>query len=124
MKKKSKKLTARQKAVNRIKKRLETLKKKGVALKLKPTKKNIEEILKANKMKISDGNMKKTVDDFVKDAQMISREDAKRIKKQLNVKRIEDVRKLTGKELHDKIADLKDDGEDQAAEEVLEAYGY
>ena len=124
MKKKSKKLTARQKAVNRIKKRLETLKKKGVALKLKPTKKNIEEILKANKMKISDGNMKKTVDDFVKDAQMISREDAKRIKKQLNVKKIEDVRKLTGKELHDKIADLKDDGYDQAAEEVLEAYGY
>ena len=124
MKKKSKRLTARQKAVNRIKKRLETLKKKGVALKLKPTKKNIEEILKANKMKISDGNMKKTVDDFVKDAQMISREDAKRIKKQLNVKRIEDVRKLTGKELHDKIADLKDDGYDQAADEVLEAYGY
>lgn len=124
MKKKSKKLTARQKAVNRIKKRLETLKKKGVALKLKPTKKNIEEILKANKMKISDGNMKKTVDDFVKDAQMISKEDAKRIKKQLNVKRIEDVRKLTGKELHDKIAELKDDGEDQAADEVLEAYGY
>ena len=124
MKKKTKKLTARQKAVNRIKKRLDTLKKKGVALKLKPTKKNIEEILKANKMKISDGNMKKTVDDFVKDAQMISREDAKRIKKQLNVKRIEDVRKLSGKELHDKIADLKDDGYDQAAEEVLEAYGY
>lgn len=124
MKKKTKKLTARQKAVNRIKKRLETLKKKGVALKLKPTKKNIEEVLKANKMKISDGNMKKTVDDFVKDAQMISREDAKRIKKQLNVKRIEDVRKLSGKELHDKIADLKDNNEDQAAEEVLEAYGY
>lgn len=124
MKKKSKKLTARQKAVNRIKKRLETLKKKGVALKLKPTKKNIEEILKANKMKISDGNMKKTVDDFVQDAQMISREDAKKIKKQLNVKKIEDVRKLTGKELHDKIADLKDDGDDQAAKEVLEAYGY
>lgn len=124
MKKKTKKLTARQKAVNRIKKRLDTLKKKGIALKLKPTKKNIKEVLKANKIKISDGNMKKTVDEFVQDAQMISREKAKEIKKQLNVRKIEDVRKLSGQQLHDKIAELKDNDEDDAAEEVLEAYGY
>ena len=120
---KKRKLTTRQKAINRIQRRLKTLEKNGVTIKVKPTKKNIEEILKANQVKITKNNANGVVKEFVDDAQYTTRETAKEIKKTFGLSKISDVQKLTGQELHDKFAEAFDEDED-LGDEVLSAYGY
>lgn len=120
---KKRKLTTRQKAINRIQRRLKTLEKNGVTIKVKPTKKNIEEILKANQVKITKNNANGVVKEFVDDAQYTTRETAKEIKKTFGLSKISDVQKLTGQELHNKFAEAFDEDED-LGDEVLSAYGY
>lgn len=114
----------RDKAINAIQRRLKTLKKKGVALKIKPTKKNINEILRANHLNIDKNNQKAIKDQFVNDMQMITKDEAKSIKKKLGLTKYSDVQKIKGQQLHDIIADMYDNGEDVEADEVLAAYGY
>lgn len=119
-----KKLTARQKAVNRIQRRLRTKQKQGHPLNVVPTKKNIEEILKSQHIRVTDKNINDVVDSVVQKSEKISRQDAKKIKKLLDKKTIKDVYDMTGMELHDKIKELYDEDEDDDAEEILAAYGY
>lgn len=124
---KKKKLTSRQRAVNRIYRRLNTLDQKGVHLKIKPTKQNIEETLKANNKKITKNNMNDIVNEFVEDAQSIKRQKAKEIKKLLGFKKLGDVQEMSGMEMHDTIKKLYDNNQDETADaiiEVLESYGY
>lgn len=126
---KKRKLTTRQKVINRIKRRLKTLEKQGVSLRIKPTKQNIDEILKANLKgeKITKENAKMLADDFVKSAQVVDKTKAKQIKKELGFKSYKDVQEMSGQELHDTIKKLYDEGYDDEADnivEALEAYGY
>ena len=118
-----KKLTPKQKAINRIQRRLKTLERNGNATKIKPTKKNIEEILKNNKIKVTDKNINQVVNDTVK-ATTYHINDARKVKQILNKKTVADVRALTGAQLHDIIADLYDNNLDTEADEILDAYGY
>lgn len=121
---KKKKLTARQKAINRIQRRLKTKQKRGQPLNVVPTKKNIEEILKSQHIRITDNNINDVVDSVVQKSEKISREDAKKVKKLLGKKTIQEVYDTTGMELHDVIRDLYDDDLDDDAEAILAAYGY
>ena len=118
-----KKLTPKQKAINRIQRRLKTLERNGNATKIRPTKKNIEEILKNNKIRVTNKNINQVVNDTV-DATTYHINDTRKVKKILNKKTAADVRALTGVELHDIIADLYDNGNDQDADDILDAYGY
>lgn len=122
--KKKKKLTNRQKAINRIVKRLKTMESHDITLKIKPTKKNIEEIIKANKIKVNKDNINEIVEDLVSESQMISRSKAKEIKVELGLKKISDVQKISGMELHDIVKKLYDEDNEETADEVLLAYGY
>ena len=83
--KKKKKLTTKQKVINRIQRRLKTLEKQGVSLRIKPTKQNIDEILKANLKgeKITKDNAKVLADDFVKSAQVVDKTKANFLAKSL-----------------------------------------
>jgi len=127
--KKKRKLTTKQKVINRIHRRLKTLEKQGVSLRIKPTKKNIDEILKANLrgQKVTKDNAKILADDFVNSAQVVDKTKAKQIKTHLGFKRISDVQGMSGQELHDTIKKLYDSGYDDDADAIvssLEAYGY
>ena len=118
-----KKLTTRQKVINRIQRRLKTLEKKDIVIKIKPTKANINEVLKANKMTVNKSTANDVVKDFVESSKMTSRETAKKVKKTFGLSKISDVQKLSGQELHNKIAAAYDSS-DEEGDEVLEAYGY
>lgn len=120
---KRKKLTSRQKAVNRIKRRLKTLENKGVELRINPTKKNIEEVLRANRIRITKDNINEIVNDAVQSSQYTTKEQAKTLKKIFGLKNIKEVQKLSGQDLHNKIAAAFDES-DELGEEALEAYGY
>lgn len=122
--KKKKKLTNRQKAINRIIRRLNTMESKGITLKIKPTKKNIKEVLSSNHARVTEKNLSSIVDEFVSEAPMISRSAAKKIKGDLGLKKILDVQKISGEELHKIIKDFYDNDNDELAEGVLLAYGY
>lgn len=121
---KKKKLTTRQKVINRIQRRLQNKINKGEVLNIKPTKKNIDEILKANDIKVTKSNANDVVNSIVKKSNIIGKDEAKSIKKELGVKSYKDVYKITGKELHDIIAKKYDDELDDEAETILAAYGY
>lgn len=121
---KKKKLTTRQKVINRIQRRLQTKINKGEVLNVKPTKKNIDEILKANNIKVTKSNANDVVDSVVKKSNIIGKDEAKSIKKELGARSYKDVYKITGKELHDIIAKKYDDDLDDEAEAILAAYGY
>lgn len=125
---KRKKLSSREKVINRVQRRLKTLEKNGIALRINPTKENIKEILSdpINKQaigRITKDKITKVANEIVDKAQYhIS--DVKKVKKILNKKTVADVRALTGQELHDIISDLYDNNNDQDADDILEAYGY
>lgn len=132
-----KKKTNREIVVDRVYRRLQTLKRKGIALKIEPTKKNIRELIRGNQAeghlpaKITKRNRNEVVNEIVnpKAAQgegiyVTSHDEAKRARKFLGLRKIEDVQKLTGMDLHNEIAGLYDQGMDEDAEGLLEAYGY
>lgn len=125
---KRKKLSSREKVINRVQRRLKTLEKNGIAIRINPTKENIKDILNdpANKQaigRITKDKVTKIANEIVEKAKYhIS--DVKKVKKILNKKTVADVRALTGQELHDIISDLYDNNNDQDAEDILEAYGY
>ncbi|MBO7734340.1 MAG: hypothetical protein J6S67_17375 [Methanobrevibacter sp.] len=124
MTKKKKNLTFKQKAINRISRRLKTLEKKGVALKIPPTKENIKVVLRENHVKVTKTNINDVVDSFVSQAQITTREVAKEIKHKFGYRTIAEVQHLTGMELHDLIKRLYDAEDDDIADEIKEAYGY
>lgn len=131
---KKKKLTYRDKAVNRIVRRLKTLKKYGVALRVPATKKAIKEIINANMQgkKVTKNNVNELVDSVVDASQLISKEEAKVIKqslspeqrKEYNIHKIIDVRNLKGDTLANLIRNLYDADEMDLYYGVKEAYGY
>lgn len=123
------KKTNRQIVVDRVYRRLKTLKEKGVALRINVTKKSIDEMIKVNQAqgelpRLTKNNRKEVTDEVVKAVHYTSREQAKELKPLLGLKRISDVQKLTGMDLHNEIAGLYDSGMDDEAEGILEAYGY
>ena len=123
------KKTNRKIVVDRIYRRLKTLDKKGIALRIPITKKAIDEMIKANQAqgdlpKITKRNRKEVSDEVVKAVQYTTREQAKELKPLLGLKKISDVQKLSGMDLHNEIAGLYDSGMDEDAEGILEAYGY
>lgn len=132
--KKYKKLTYRQKAINRIVRRLKTLKRNGVALRVPATKKAVKEIVNFNMIgkKVTKTNVNELVNSVVDASQLISKEEAKFIKqsltpeqrKEYNVRKISDVRNLRGDALANFIATLYDNGEMDLYNGVKEAYGY
>lgn len=132
--KKYKKLTYRQKAINRITRRLKTLKRNGVALRVPATKKAIKEIVNFNMVgkKVTKTNINELVNSVVDASQLISKDEAKMIKKSLtpeqrreyNVRKISDIRNLRGDALANFIATLYDNGEMDLYNGVKEAYGY
>ena len=132
--KKRKKLTYREKAVNRIVRRLKTLKEHGVALRVPATKKAIKEIVNANMVgkRVTKNNVKELVDSVVDASQLISKEEAKVIKqslsteqrKEYNIHKISDVRNLRGDALANLIRSLYDSDEMDLYYGVKEAYGY
>ena len=74
--------------------------------------------------KITKRNRKEVSDEVVKAVQYTTREQAKELKPLLGLKKISDVQKLSGMDLHNEIAGLYDSGMDEDAEGILEAYGY
>lgn len=123
------KKTNRQIVVDRVYRRLKTLKEKGVALRINVTKKSINEMIKVNQAtgelpKLTKRNRKEVTDQVVEAVHYTSREQAKELKPLLGLKKISDVQKLTGMDLHNEIAGLYDSGMDEDAEGILEAYGY
>lgn len=123
-KKKSKRLTFKQKAINRINRRLKTLSKKGVALRLPPTKEYIKIVLRENSVKVTRTNINEVVNDFVTQAQITPRDVAKEIKHKFGYSKISDVQRLSGMELHNLIKKMYDEDEDDLADDIKEAYGY
>lgn len=119
-----KKLTIRKKTINRIYRRLKTMEGKDIALKLKVTKRGIDETLKANAVRVTKNNANDVVNEFIRDAQVTTKEKAKAAKKYLGLKKYSDVQKLSGMDLHNEIAGLYDSDMDDEADAILEAYGY
>lgn len=125
---KRKKLSSREKVINRVQRRLKTLEKNGVAIKINPTKENIKAILEDPTNKQAIGRITKDkitqVTNEIVDKTTYHISDTRKVKKILNKKTVADVRALTGQELHDIISDLYDNNNDQDADDILEAYGY
>lgn len=131
----AKKLTARQKAINRIQRRLKTLDKNGTPIRIVPTKKNIEEIMKKNNIRVSNKNINSVVNNMVEQSQRITKEHAKDIKqkmketadklnKQIDVRSIKKIQNIDNQSLADIIATIYDEDGADARDEVLAAYGY
>lgn len=132
-----KKKTNREIVVDRVYRRLQTLKRKGIALTIEPTKKNIRELIRGNQAeghlpaKITKRNRNEVVNEIMnpkatqgEGIYVTSHDEAKRARKYLGLRKTEDVQKLTGMDLHNEIAGLYDNGMDEEAEGLLEAYGY
>ena len=122
-KKKNKKLSWRQKVINRVARRLKTKKDKGEYLKF-TSKKAVETVIKSAGLRITKENANEIADSLVSSAEYISRKQAKDIKKKLGLSKISDVQKLKGKDLSDLIADIYEANGADAKKEILEAYGY
>ena len=128
--KKRKKLTYRQKAVNRISRRLNTLKKRGIALKIPTDQQSIINILGGNGIKVTKKNINEVVNKTVENAQLITRQEAKRIKQELKTseefkfRKISEIQELKGQELANLISGLYDTDEMELYYAVKEAYGY
>ena len=131
----AKKLTPRQKAINRIQRRLKTLEKNGTPIKIVPTKQNIEKIMKGNKIRVSAKNINQVVNDMVDQSQRITKEAARDIKqkmketaeklnKQIDVRSIKKIQNIDNQSLADIIAAVYDEDGADARDEVLAAYGY
>lgn len=131
----AKKLTARQKAINRIQRRLKTLDKNGTPIRIVPTKKNIEEIMKKNNIRVSNKNINSVVNNMVEQSQRITKEHARDIKqkmketadklnKQIDVRSIKKIQNIDNQSLADIIATIYDEDGADARDEVLAAYGY
>lgn len=132
-----KKKTNREIVVDRVYRRLQTLKSKGIALTIEPTKKNIRELIRGNQAeghlpsRITKNNRNQIVEEIMnpkapqgEGIYVTSHDQAKRARKYLGLRKTSDVQKLTGMDLHNEIAGLYDQGMDDDAEGLLEAYGY
>ena len=117
------KKTFREKAINRIERRLNTKSAKSINLRFQG-RQEIINVLDANFDDINAENINEIVDAMVSGAEYINRSNAKRIKKDLNLRKISDVQRLSNKELGRTVTSLFDLGEDIIALEVLQAYGY
>lgn len=118
---KKKKLSSRQKAINRIQKRLKTKLAKGEAIKINPTKENINDILKENGIKVSKNNVNQVVDDVIKGT-TLHYKNVKGARKALGVETAEEARALSGSEIHNILQSYESGAEE--IDLIKEAYGY
>lgn len=118
---KKKKLSSRQKAINRIQRRLNTKVARGEAILIKPSKKNIEEIFKENGIKVNKNNINDVVNDVVRDTTLHFK-NTKGARKALGVETAEEARALSGSKIHDILKSKKSGDAD--IDIILEAYGY
>ena len=118
---KKKKLSARQKAINRIQKRLKTKQARGEAILINPTKKTIDDIFKENGVKVNKNNINDVVDSVVNKTTLHFK-NIKGARKALGVSTAEEARQLSGSKIHD-ILQSKASG-DEDIDIILEAYGY
>lgn len=116
-----KKLSQRQKAINRIQKRLKTKEAKGEAIKINPTKENIKEILKENGIKVNKDNINEVVDEVVNKTTLHFK-NVKGARKALGVDTAEEARALSGSEIHNILQSYSSGAEEIAM--IKEAYGY
>ena len=113
----------KQKAINRINRRINTLERKGINVKFHGET-EIRNVLDANFAYVDENNINEIVNTMVKGSEAISRENAKRVKKEMGFSKISDVQRLSNNELASVIAALYNSGLLDERKEVLEAYGY
>lgn len=116
-----KKLSQRQKAINRIQKRLKTKQARGEAILINPTKKNIDDIFKENNIKVNKNNINNVVNDVVRDTTLHFK-NIKGARKALGVKTAEEARALSGSQIHN-ILQSKNSGSADI-KIIKDAYGY